>query len=73
LRAKPLALSYCWNALAEWQACQAEFDPHAVLRWLSTADGGSAADAVRGRPSVTPGQSVSDRARAPLAGQLDGR
>lgn len=34
LRRNPLVLPYCWDYAAEWQACQAQFDPRAVQRWL---------------------------------------
>ena len=37
LRRKPLVLPYCWDNDAEWQACQAQFDPRSVQRWLQTA------------------------------------
>ena len=36
LRRRPLLVGYCWDLPAEWQACQAEFDPRAVQRWIQT-------------------------------------
>ena len=49
LTRNPLLVSYCWENAAEWQACQAEYDPRTVQRWLQPTGRVSSARATAAR------------------------